>query len=327
MAGLSEIIATSHEFREKSLADACADNDPLLFHLKKLGRMTTVNGGYAIWEDILPYQNNYYQAIDPTEEITLGYNQTITGFQYSPKIGVVPVIITALERAQNQGEAQFKDLLKTRIMVADSTMSNNLETDLQGDGTGRGGKAFAGVKAYISKTPTVGSVGGIPRSSVSAIQNIAVDATTLGGGGATSSANIESRLRYTKNLLVRNTDSPKLCLAGSTYFNAAGDAMAGKQRYIKDEAMAKAGFDNIAIEGMAMVLANGRVFSGGTRINADEAFLINPETFALRMYKGFNMQPMPERYSVNQLVDVSLIVAIGNLTTNNPGLNGVLYDS
>ena len=325
MAGLSEIVATSHEYREKSLADACADNDPLLFHLKKLGRMTTVNGGYQIWEDILPAQNQYYQAIDATEEITIGYNQTISGFQYSPKIGVVPVIITALERAQNQGQAQFKNLLKTRMMVADDTFSNNLESDLQGDGTGRGGKAFAGIKACISKTPTVGSVGGISRSTYSSIQNVAVDATTLGGGGATSSANIESRLRYARNLLVRNTDSPSLCLSGTTHYNAAGDAMAGKQRYIKDETMAKAGFDNIAIEGMAMVLANGLVFSGLTRISATDSYLINPETFALRMYQGFNMQPMPERYSVNQLVDVALIVGIGNLTTNNPGMNGVLY--
>lgn len=325
MAGLSEIAATTWENREKKTSDACADNDPFLFQIREEGRMVTVNGGRVIWEDILAYQNQYYQAIDPTQEIVLGYNQTITGFEFSPKIGVIPVIITALERAQNQGEGTFKDLLKTRLMVGDSTFQNNLETDLQGDGTGRGGKAFAGIKAYISKTNTA-TIGGIAQASVSAIQNVTVNAVSV-FGSATAASNIEARLRYTKNLLVRNTDRPRLCLAGSTYFNAAGDAVAAKQRYTKDEVMAKAGFDNIAIEGMAMVLANGKVFSGLTRINADEAYLLNPETWALKMYKGYNMQPLPERYSVNQLVDVSLQVGIGNLTINNPGLNGVLYDS
>ncbi len=76
-----------------------------------------------------------------------------------------------------------------------------------------------------------------------------------------------------------------------------------------------------------MVLANGKVFSGLTRIATDECFLLNVKYFKLRMYKGYNMQPLPERVSVNQLVDVSITAAIGQFTTNNPALSGVMYDS
>jgi hypothetical protein len=78
---------------------------------------------------------------------------------------------------------------------------------------------------------------------------------------------------------------------------------------------------------MTMVLANGKQFSSTARVNADECYLINPDTFALKTYKGYDMQPITDRSSYNQLVDLALTVGIGNLTMNNPGLNGVMFDS
>jgi hypothetical protein len=326
MASLSEIAATTYEYREKKTADLVADNIPFLYMIRDSGNFKVITGGREIWEDFLGWQNQYYQAIDANEEIALGYNQTIGGFQFQPKIAVIPVLINALEKAQNQGDAAFRDLVKTRLMVADSTFENNLESDLQGDGTGRGGKAFAGIKAYITKTPTVGSIGGVPRATVTSIQNVAVNGPTL-FGGATTSANIETRLRYTRNLLLRGKDSPSVGFVGQTYYNAAADALSAKQRYTRDEKMANAGFDNISIENMTLILAQGKSFSGLTKINPDEGYILNPSTFNFKAYRGYNMQPLPERTSVNQLIEISLQVLIGNLTINNPALNGVLFDS
>ena len=80
MAGLTEIQATSYEYREKKPSDAVSDNIPLLFAMKQKGRVQVISGGREIYEDIKYAQNSYVQRIDPTEEITLGYNQTITGF-------------------------------------------------------------------------------------------------------------------------------------------------------------------------------------------------------------------------------------------------------
>lgn len=323
---ISEIAATTWENREKKTADAVADNDPLLYHLKQKGKIVTVSGGRVIYENLQFAPNAYVQSIDATEEIVLGYNATVTALEFSPKIVVVPVVINALEKAQNQGAAAFKSLIKERLQIGEASLKNKFESMLQGDGTGSGGKDFAGVKAYISKTPTLGTIGGVSRVSVTSVRNVAVNAVST-FGSATSAANIEGRIRNVKNQLVRGTDKPSLGLAGSTYFNAAGDAMSAKQRYIKNEAMAEAGFDNIVIEGITLVLAGGKQFSSLARINADEMYFLNPDTFALKMYQGYNMQPLPERVSVNQLVDVAITVAIGNLTMNNPGLNGVMFDS
>jgi len=325
MAGLSEIQSVAWEQREKKVSDAVTDNNPLLFMLKKKGNVKTISGGREIWEDIRYAQNSYVQRIDATEEIAIGYNQTITGFQYSPKIIVVPVVINALERAQNEGDAKFLDLLEQRNQVAEDSLMNSMEEDLQGDGTGYGGKAFAGIGSYIVKTVTSGSYGGLARTDYTAIRNVSVDAPTT-FTGSTDASNIESRLRYSKNQVLRQ-GGPELCLAGSTYFNAACDAMSAKQRFTQNQEMLEANFDNVVIEGMTMVNANGRVFSGLSRIATDRCYGIRLENFALKMYKGFNFQPVPDRVSVNQLVDISITVGIGQFTCNGAGLSFIMWDS
>jgi len=325
MVGLTEIQAVAWENREKKVSDAVSDNIPLLYMLRKKGRVKTINGGRVIWEDIRYAQNAYVQRIDPSEEITLGYNQTITGFEYSPKIIVVPVVINALEKAQNEGEAQFLDLLEQRNMTAEDSLMNNMEEDLQGDGTGFGGKAFAGIKSYIVDSVTSGSYGGLARLSYTSIRNVSINAPST-FTGATDSSNIESRLRYAKNQVLRN-GGPELCLAGSSYFVAACDAMSAKQRFTQDKDMIEANFDNVIIEGMTMVNANGKVFSGLPRIAVDRCYGIRLDNFALKMYRNYNFQPVQERVSVNQLVDISITVGIGQFTCNGAGLSFVMFDS
>ena len=326
MAGLTEIQAVAWENREKKPSDAVSDHIALLYLMRRKNRIITVNGGRVIYENIRYAQNAYVQRIDANEEITIGYNQTITGFEYSPKIIVVPVVINALERAQVQGDAEFLDLLEERNEIAEDSLYNNMELDLQGDGAGFGGKAFAGIKSYIVTSTATGTYGGLARSAYTAIRNVAVDAPAT-YTGATDSSNIESRLRSVKNQCVRGTDTPSVCLAGTTYFNSACDAMSSKQRFTQDKDLLEANFDNVIIEGMTMVLASGKSFSGLSRIAADRCYGMNLNTIALKMYKNYNFQPVPERVSVNQLVDVSITVGIGNLTSNGTGLDFVMYDS
>lgn len=326
MPGLTEIQAASYEYREKKPADAVKDNSAALWMLERDKRIKTIPGGRVIWENIRIAQNQYLQRIDATEEITLGYNQTLTGFEYSPKIYVIPTVINELEKAQNQGDEKFLDLMDEREEVAEDSLMNGVEGDIQGDGTGFGGKAFSGFQTYIVVNTLLGQIGGLQRSLYSAIRNVSVNAVSV-FGSPTDASNIEQRLRHCKNQCVRNSDSPNFCLAGETYFNAACDAMSAKQRFQNDPELAAAGFDNVKIAGMTMVLATGRVFSGIARIAPDRCYGINTKTFSLKMFRGYNFQPVQKRISVNQLVDVSLLCGIGQFTCNNPALNFVMYDS
>lgn len=323
---VSDIYATTWEYREKKPADAVADNIPLLWKMRKSGGIKTIAGGRFISENIRIAQNQYVQLIDPDEEIAMGYNNTLADFQFTPKIIVTPTVINELEMAQNQGDAQFLDLLDERQEVADASTWNVMEAMLQGDGTTYGGKAFSGIRAFIVDTTTSGSVGGLSRTTYSAIRNSSVNLASV-FGSATDASNIEARLRYTKNLIVRGTDKPDLALLGQTYFNAGADSFSAKQRYTVDKDMYEANFDNYVIEGMTAVLAGGKIFSGLSHIAADRGYLLNTKTFNLKMYKGYNFQPLNKRTSFNQLVEAALLLGIGNLTINNPGLNAVAFDS
>lgn len=324
---ISEIQATTWEHREKKPSDMVTDNIPLLMAIKAAGGVKTINGGRVFFETARISQNGYVQRIDPTEEITLGYQPTVTAFEYSPKIIVVPVVINELERAQNQGDGQFLDLLDERTEVAEASLMNNMELDLQGDGAGFGGKAFAGIRTYIVDSPATGSYGGVSRVTNTSIRNTAVNFVST-FTGATDATNIEQRLRYLKNKLVRNASRSKyIALAGETYFNAAADAMSAKQRFTKDDGLFKAGFDNVEIEGMTMVLAKGKVFSGLSRIADDRVYVIDVDAFALKMYKGYNFEPLKSRTSFNQLVDASITLGIGQFTCKGAGTSGVGFDS
>lgn len=322
----SDIYATTWEYREKKPADAVADNIPLLYFIRKRGGIKTGNFGRFISENVRLAQNQYVQLIDADEDIAMGYNNTLGDFQFTPKIIVTPMVINELEKAQNAGDAQFLDLMDERQTVGDESTWNVMEAMLQGDGTTYGGKAFSGIKSFTVDSTSSGSVGGLARATYSAIRNASVAATSV-FSGATDSSNIESRLRYTKNLIVRGSDKPDLLLLGQTYFNAGADSFSGKQRIVSDDDVFNATFDNYKIEGMTAVLAGGKIFSGLSHIAADRGYLLNTKTFNLKMYSGYNIQPLTKRTSFNQLVDAAILLGIGNLTTNNPGLNGVIYDS
>ena len=323
---VQDIYSTTWEYREKKPADAVSDNIPLLYKMRKNGGIKTISGGRFISENIRIAQNQYVQLIDADEEIAMGYNNTLADFQFTPKIIVTPIVINELEQAQNQGDSQFLDLLDERQEIADASTSNVMEQMLQGDGTTYGGKAFSGIRAFLADTVTSGSVGGIARAGYTAIRNASVNAVST-FGTATDSSNIESRLRSVKNLIVRGTDKPDLALLGQTYYNAGADSFSGKQRITVDKDMFEANFDNYVIEGMTAILAGGKIFSGLAHIAVDRGYLLNTKTFSLKMYKGYNFQPLNKRTSFNQLVDASILLGIGNLTINNPGLNAVMFDS
>lgn len=324
---ITEMQAASWEARDKKPMDMVLDNVPLLMAIKEAGGVKTISGGRVFWEPALIAQNGYVQRIDPTQEITMGYQPVLTDFEYAPKIMVTPIVINILEEAQNAGEGKFLDLYNTREGVAESSTMNNIEHDLQGDGTLFGGKGFAGIRSYIVDSPATGSYGGVSRVSNTSIRNTAINFPST-FTGATDASNIEQRIRYLKNRLVRNDGQNKyIGLAGETYFNAGADAMSAKQRYTKDDGLFKAGFDNYMIEGVQMVLSAGKVFSGLSRIAADRVYVINTANFKFKTYQGYNMEPLRRRSSFNQLVDAGLLLTIGQFTCNGAALSGVGFDS
>jgi hypothetical protein len=326
MASAEELLASTQEFREKTVADIVTDNIPLLKKLKNKGNIKVMGGGRQILEPARLSQNAFVQRINETEEIDLGANPVLNEFLYSPKIIVVPTIITDLEMAQNQGDEAVVDLLDEKLDISEASLMNNVEFDLQSDGTSFGGKGFAGIQTYIPVSNSTGTVGGLSRVTYPQLRNESGNLPVV-FGSATDASNIEQRLRFYKNRVVLDNKGPDFCLAGEDFFSYAQDAASAKQRFVSQKSeLVEAGFDVVSIAGMEIVLANGKSFSGLARIPAKRAYGINCKTMRLRMYRGYNFEQVKKRTAVNQLIEASIIVGIGQFTTNNPGVNFVAYD-
>lgn len=322
---IGELIASTEDKRQKKTTDLVKNANILCYLLDKKGLMTEDLEGRAIYEEFTYAQNNGYAAIDPTEEINLVFNNTIDAFVYTPKQSLVPVMITELEKAQNRGAMRMLNLLKERTAVGESTMVNELCSDLNGDGTGRSGKAFAGIKTYISDTPTTGSIGGVSRATVAAIRNVAVDLPAT-YTGATSAANIEDRVLALKNQIYTEGED-YIGYVGSLFYRYMATALRSRSR-LTDPVLEAAGFKNhIMVEGVPFFLAGGFNPQGGAVIAEDRFYIASVSSFKFRTYKGYNMQVLPTRVSTRQLADVALRVCFGQFTCSNPAKTAVGFDS
>lgn len=325
--GIGEILAAVDEKREKSPADMVKNANVFMYLMDKEGNVVEDLEGRAIYEEFAWAQNNAYQAIDPTQEIDLNFNYTLDAFVYTPKQSVIPVMISELEKAQNRGPYKILDLIKSRGKTGESTMKNEINTDLNGDGTGRSGKAFAGIKTYITDTGT-GAVGGVDRDVATAARNVFQDFTASPFSGATNSGNIEDRILYIKDqILEPGADNKLIGYAGSTYRRYIATALRGRSRIV-DRELEAAGFgDHQVCEGIAFFAASLYNPQGGTVIAADRLYIMNPKVFKFRTYSGYNMNALKTRVSTRQLVDVGLRVCFGQFTCSDPSRTAVGFDS
>ena len=324
--GIGELLASTDEKRTKKVADMVGNANILYHCMDKKGRVVEDLSGRAIYEEIAYDQNNAYQAITPAQEIDLDFNETMDSFVYTPAQSVIPVMITELEKAQNQGPQQVLNLMKERGKVGEKTMINEINSDLNGDGTGRSGLAFEGIKSYVLDSPGAATIGGVDLSIATAAQNQSTDLPTT-HTGATDATNIEDRILYSKNLIQHYGGSDFVGYIGSSFYRFGATALRSRQRLV-DEELANAGFkDHIVLEGIPFFLAGGYDPQGGTVIAADRFYILTPDAFKFRTYKGYNMQALPNRVSTRQLVDVGLRVCIGQFTCSDPSKNAVGWDS
>ncbi len=328
MPGITQLAITTREYREKSAGDMVLDSHPLFKEMKKLGRIKTGKHGREFWLRARLAQNDYVQMIEARESITMGENQVLGGFTYSPKIMVVPVLGDKLEEVMNAGEEEVVEIMDEKLEIAEDSLINKMETQNQGDGTGDNGKAFAGVRTYVTKTPTLGSVGGYARGSYPQIQNIATNFTST-YGTATSVLNIESRLRIMKNDLVGVGDGKLLAFAGRDFYNYAGEAASGKKRGGDGDKL-DLGYEYVELEGVRIVLAKGKQYSNTSlfpRIGDKDIYVLAPETFFLYFYEGANFDVLSdEDQQFGTLVKGTILGSIGQLCNNNPGRSAVGWD-
>ncbi|CAJ6386123.1 3-phosphoglycerate kinase [Burkholderia pseudomallei] len=318
---LTEIVTTTLRNRTGKLADNVTKNNVLLYRLRRRGNVKTVSGGRTIVQELEYAENGTFKRYSGYEALNISPSDVFTGAEFNYAQAAVAVSISGLEQLQNSGEDAIIDLLESRIKNAEKTLVNNIALDCYSDGTADGGRQIGGLQLLVSATPTTGVVGGIDASTSigSFWRNTAFSAVTNGGGAATS-ANIQSYMNRVYVQQVRGTDRPDLIIADNNYFRLYLESLQAIQRITSNE-MGEAGFDSLKYMSSDVVLDGG--FGGGAPQNT--MFFLNTDYIYFRPHTERNFAPIgDDRFAVNQDAMVKLVGFAGNMTVSNRRLQAVL---
>ncbi|AIV67377.1 phage major capsid protein [Burkholderia pseudomallei] len=285
------------------------------------GNVKTVSGGRTIVQELEYAENGTFKRYSGYEALNISPSDVFTGAEFNYAQAAVAVSISGLEQLQNSGEDAIIDLLESRIKNAEKTLVNNIALDCYSDGTADGGRQIGGLQLLVSATPTTGVVGGIDASTSigSFWRNTAFSAVTNGGGAATS-ANIQSYMNRVYVQQVRGTDRPDLIIADNNYFRLYLESLQAIQRITSNE-MGEAGFDSLKYMSSDVVLDGG--FGGGAPQNT--MFFLNTDYIYFRPHTERNFAPIgDDRFAVNQDAMVKLVGFAGNMTVSNRRLQAVL---
>lgn len=315
---LSELVTTTLRNRSRKTADNVSNGNALLSRLNRRGNVRNADGGRTIVEDLEYAENSTFMYYSGYETLDISPSTVMTAAEFDWKQAAVNVTISGLEQLQNAGRERILNLLQKRISNAEKTMRNNLSTGVYSDGTGTGGKQITGLQALVADDPTIGTVGGIDRSSWSFWRNQKFD-TTADGSGAASSSNIKGYMQKLWIDCTRGNDKTDLIVADGNFFQFFWESLTDIQRITSSDE-ATSGFQSLMFNTAPVV------YDGDSGIPSNHMYFLNTDYIFWRPHSSRNMVPLENKVSVNQDAMVVPLVFAGNMTVSNADLQGVLFD-
>jgi hypothetical protein len=312
----TEITSTTLANYRETLADNVLKHNALLTRLQEKGNVDEAEGGYVLLENLMYEENGTFSWYAGYQVLNVSASDVVTSAQFDWKQANCNVSISGREQMQNSGrEAKF-DLVKSRILVAEKTMKNNISKSLFYSNTEAGGLAIGGLQFLVADSPITGTVGGIDSAAQTWWQSQYTSVAGLGAGAA-SATTIQGAMdtMYLKTL--RGRDEVDLILAGNTYFKYYWNSLQTNQRFVKSDE-ARAGFPG-GIQFMNADVLYDPGETSGTRM-----YFLNTDYFHFRPHKDRNFITDPEKASVNQDALVVPVYWGGNLTCSNRSLQGVI---
>ena len=310
----TDLMATTIEYRSKTIADNVTKNNALYAYLAKGGRVKTVSGGTKIYQELSFASNGnagWYSGLDllPTAAADV-----ISAAEFPFRQAAVPVLISGLEQLQNAGPQQMLDLLEARLEVAEASMLNLLAAGAYSDGTAAGGKQIIGLDAAVPITPTSGTYGSIDRSVWTFWRSQVRTA-----GSAITSSTVQTEMNAMYASLVRGSDTPNLIVMDPVWWQTYMASLQTIQRFT-DPSSANLGFPTIKYMGSDVVLDGGI----GGFATTKTAYWLNTKYLFLRPHAQRNMVPLSpdKRYSTNQDAQIQILAWAGNMTCSGAQFQG-----
>lgn len=318
---ISDLIATTIEYRSGEIADNVTNNNVILKAIQKSGNSGLVDGGTCIIEALSFAQNGNATFYSGYDTLPVGAQDVLSAAKFDFKMAAVPVSITGQESLLNKGKSEILDLVTARVDVAVGTLKNIVVQGIYSDGTLYGGKGITGLQAAVPLVNTSGTYGGIDRSVYSVWRNQKFKATT-DGGAATTSANIQGNMNQLWLKTIRGADQPNLIVMDSAYYGMYVASLQSLQRFSSADT-GSLGFPSVKFMTTDVVMD-----TPATGIPTKTMYMLNTNYLKFKTHKERNFGPIaPEfRSSVNQDASVQMVGWMGNLTCSGAMFQGVMQE-
>ena len=157
-SAFDQILSTTLKNYIPKLADNVFTARPLFYALTNGQTIRRISGGAKIVVPIIYGTNSTAGSYAGDDTIAITAQTGISAAEYSWKQYAASVTINGIEEAKNNGEAEIIDLLEGKVMQAEETIIQNMNTMFWGDGTGNASKDMNGLNKLVGTGLTVGGI-------------------------------------------------------------------------------------------------------------------------------------------------------------------------
>ena len=328
-AAYQQILSMAVEDRSSGYQDLVSNNNALLAVMKRKGLWQTYSGPFIrqtlqIGKQSAQWYSGYDQLLNPAIDL---FNDAV----YSPKMVVVPIILSLQEILNNEGESQILDVFESYLAAAERSLEDAMDAGIYSDGTANGNKQITGLATAIPITTNSGVYGGIDRANATIWRTSTFDAHSfLAGSTQVSSTTVRPMLNYIMTQRSRGRDYADLLIMSPEHYAAYDAATVAIQRQQSNTSLGTLGFSALEYIGggkRAEIVLDGGI---GSNMPSNTTFGINTDSLRLRYHPNRNFDKLFEgdgQMPIDKDAIAQFIGWMGELTMTNPLFNWRLYDS
>tara|TARA_B100000287_G_scaffold190724_1_gene180044 strand:- start:3376 stop:4317 length:942 start_codon:yes stop_codon:yes gene_type:complete len=303
-----QILSTTLYNYVPKLADNVFGARPLFYALTNGQTIRRVSGGAKIIVPIIYGSNSTAASYAGADTIPITAQDGISAAEYDWKQYAATVTITGIEEGKNNGEAAIIDLLEGKIMQAEQTIIDNMNTMFWGDGTGNGGDDWMGLQGIVADGSTLGGI------DPTAAGNTWWKPTMTNQGAAALTTAAMSSVYNTVSV---GNDQPTIIFTDQERYEDYEALLQSNLRYTS-AAVADAGFQNLLFKGAPVTFDDA--------CEAKAMYFLNTKYIRLVAHTDTWFQPTPFVRPTNQDARFAQILCYGNLTCSNRSRQGRLFN-
>lgn len=323
------LVSTTLKNYRRLLADNITAHQVLWFMMKEKGFIREEDGGTSIVEPLLVGRNTTVKSYNGYDIIDTTPQEGISAAEFDWKQIAGSVSISGREEFINSGsKTKVISLLESKIQQLQISMMLETNRQLQGDGTGNGGKDLTGLAVAVEDGAAWSTYGGIdsnanPYWRNQWLGNIAID--TSPAAGAIDFNPLLDGMRTVYNSASRGKVKPTILIGTQAVYEAYEASLTVNERFL-DMKLGDAGFQNLMYKSTPFVfdedMPNNAVFTRTANVLNQELLFLNVDFMRFVLGKGKNFVVTEMQKPENQDAKVSQVLMYGNLTVNNRARQG-----